>query len=380
MSSERIRILHFLTTENLAGTELSTCQVVQVMDKERFDVDVAFLMNGGPVSQLLTRSGIRVHTLLGSTSLWGALRRLLKLVRAEEFQLVHLYGFKTSLLGRFVFKIFSPRSVIVQGIRGQHLTQTIRTDSPLTRVALLVERAFSPLIDYYVANSEGAIRFLTAHGLPAEKFVWIRSGIDTNKWQMEPRLEKKMPLIACVARFHPVKGHVDLIEALVQIYQEGIPFQCVLAGNGSLLSEVRALVGNRGLDGSVSFPGELDREGVRTLLSEADIFVLPSAWEGLPRSVMEAMAAGLPVVGTDVSGTNELVENGVTGLLVDSGDRVALARALASMLEDREMRVEMGRRGQRRIQAGFDLHATTRRLEDFYKSAVSRKAEQHYIP
>ena len=106
-------------------------------------------------------------------------------------------------------------------------------------------------------------------------------------------------------------------------------------------------------------------------MKEADVFVLSSEWEGLPRSVIEAMASELPVVGTDVNGTNELVIHGVTGLLVPPRDPTALAQSLTTLLLDAQMRREMGRRGRRRVEEEFDLRKTTRQLEEFYASIVS---------
>ena len=366
MDQNRIRVLHFLTTDVLAGTELSTYQVAQLMDKERFDVEVAFLMNGGPVSELLGQSGVRVHSLDGRTSLFGAARRLLRLVRAGKFEIVHLYGFKTSLLGRIAFKALSPMTIVIQGIRGQHLTQTVRTDAFMTRMALLLERGLSPLIDHYVANSRGAISFLTDNGLPKDKFIWIPSGIDPGEFHITHQATEATPLIVSVARFHPVKRHRDVLEALKRLSERGIDYRCVLTGTGPELPKMRALANNQGLSDVVAFPGEMSREELRSLLGGADIFVLASDWEGLPRSVMEAMAARLPVVGTNVNGINELVVNDETGLLVPPRDPEALTNALARLLQDREMRVEMGRRGQMRIKTDFDIRDTTRQLEGFY--------------
>ncbi len=380
MSRSRIRVLHFLTADTLAGTELSTCQVAQLMDKERFDVEVAFLVDGGPVSELLGQSRIRVHSILGQTSLFGAARRLIRLVRSDKFEIVHLYGFKTSLLGRIAFKALSPMTVVIQGIRGQHLTQTVRTDALMTRVALLLERGLSPLIDHYVANSRGAVRFLTKNGLPNDKFVWIPSGIDPGEFSFPPREADATPLIVSVARFHPVKRHRDIIEALERLSERGIDHRSVFTGEGPQLSKVRALASERGLSDAVAFPGELSQEELRSLLGGADIFVLVSDWEGLPRSVMEAMAAGLPVVGTDVNGINELVVNGETGLLVPPRDAEALANALARLLQDRGMRVKMGQRGQLRIKTEFDIRDTTRQLEGFYVSVAGSRSKAAKTP
>ncbi|MFQ5923242.1 MAG: glycosyltransferase [Anaerolineales bacterium] len=373
MTGRRIRVLHFLTEDALAGTELSSYELVRAIDRQRFDIEVAFLVGGGPVSDLLLQEGIKVHSLVGSGSLMEGVRGLLRLVRSNRFDVVHLFGFKTGILGRLVFRTLAPSSVVIHGIRGQHVTQAIATDSFATRLALGVERLLSPLVDYYVANSRGAIRFLTQIGLPAKKFVWIASGIDLASWPNSPREAKSTPLIACVARFVPVKQHGDLVEALERVSREGLPFKCVLAGGGPLRMDTQAKSDALGLQGAISYPGELDRDEVRSLLTEADMFVLASAWEGQPRSVMEAMAAGLPIVATNVNGINELVVDGETGLLVPPGDTAAMASAIAKLLRDQEIRLEMGRRGRLRIEAEYDIRSTTNRLETFYGRVASQQ-------
>ena len=367
----RIRVLQFLTVDDLAGTELMTYDLVQAMDKDRFDVHVAFLLNRGSLSERLERAGIPVHCLRGNEGFVRPLRELIELVRSKHFDLVHLYGFKTSILGRAVFKALSRTTATVHGIRGQHVSQSVDTASLTTRAAIQVERLLSPLIDYYISNSKGAVEFLTERGLPEPKFVRIPSGIDTAEWAQVAPSAKSVPVIACVARFHAQKRHADLIEALTLLASNDIAFRCVLAGDGPLLDNVKSQVDRSGLKDRIEFRGKIEPTAIRELLAEADLFALSSQWEGLPRSVVEAMAVGLPVVGTDVNGTNELVIHGVTGLLVPPRDPTALAQSLTTLLLNAQMRREMGRRGRMRVEEEFDLRKTTRQLEEFYASIVS---------
>jgi glycosyltransferase involved in cell wall biosynthesis len=184
-----------------------------------------------------------------------------------------------------------------------------------------------------------------------------------------------VPQIVSVARFHPVKRHEDLIEALALLDEEQVAFRCIFVGSGQALENARSLAEQVGLKESTEFSGELAPDQVAALLKQADIFVLCSDWEGLPRSVMEAMAAGLPVVGTDVNGINELVIHRETGLLVPPRDPEALAHAIRTLLLDPELRIEMGRKGRSRVKDEFDLQKTTQQLEDFYASAIAPRAE-----
>jgi len=371
MKSERSRILQLLTVDSPAGTELSTYRLVNEMKMGRFDSDVAFLIDRGELSRVFAASGIRVHDLGGTLGVTSSLLKLAALARSRVFDIVHIYGFKAGIIGRLVFAAASPSTIVVQGIRGLHLTQTVNPDSAATRVALWTERRLSFLIDHYVANSKGAMRFLSSKGLPAEKLHWIPSGVDPRAWPVSQRSDRSTSVIACVARFVPVKRHIDLIQALGLLMQAGVPFRCALVGEGPLLRGIQSKVEEVGLGEFITFPGRINPDAVRELLIKADLFVLPSAWEGLPSSVMEAMAAGLPVVGTDVNGISELVVDGETGLLVPPENPESLAAALASMLEDPALRREMGLNGRKRVEAHFDLRKTARQIEQFYESILS---------
>jgi glycosyltransferase involved in cell wall biosynthesis len=122
---------------------------------------------------------------------------------------------------------------------------------------------------------------------------------------------------------------------------------------------------------AVTFTGV--RADVPKILAALDLFVLPSLWEGMPNAVLEAMAAGLPVVATAVGGTPEVVMDGVTGLLVPPQDPSALAQAIERLLRDPDLRRTMGRAGRRRVEQHFDVRETVRQVEDLYETLLREK-------
>jgi glycosyltransferase involved in cell wall biosynthesis len=153
-------------------------------------------------------------------------------------------------------------------------------------------------------------------------------------------------VVVCVARFDPDKRHDVLLRALAATRDRGHAFRCDLVGEGPSLVASRELCTELGLEGQVRFLGAIDRDDVLERLSDADVFALVSMYEGMPGSILEAMAAGLPVVGTDVNGIRELVADGVTGRLVAAGDVEQTAVALAELLADAALRAQMGRAGR----------------------------------
>jgi glycosyltransferase involved in cell wall biosynthesis len=205
--------------------------------------------------------------------------------------------------------------------------------------------------------------------------VHIPNGLDLSMWA--PRAgdgsgDGGAPLILCAARFAPVKRHADLLAALAQLRDAGRNFRAVLAGDGPLLQEMRALSAQLGLGAMVHFPGRVSTDAMRALIDDAAIAVLTSASEGMPGALMEAMASGVAVVGTDVSGTDELVVDGDSGLLVPAYDPPALARALARLIDDPELRRRLGAGGRRRMEESFSLDAMLASKERLYRGAAER--------
>lgn len=163
------------------------------------------------------------------------------------------------------------------------------------------------------------------------------------------------------------KGIYDLLEALAMVRAELPPFRLIVGGNGEV-EAAAARAQALGLAGLVSFEGWVGPARKAQLLDEADIYVLPSHNEGLPMSVLEAMAYGLPVVTTDVGGLPELVEDGVQGRVVPARDVTALAHALRALAIDGTVRARMGKAGRIRVQASYSQEAVLPALADLYDS------------
>jgi glycosyltransferase involved in cell wall biosynthesis len=189
------------------------------------------------------------------------------------------------------------------------------------------------------------------------------------QWRQAHGIEPHATVLTHVGRFAPPKNHALLIEAFAQVRSDA-PLYLLLVGGGELENAVREQVAALGLQERVRFLGV--RADVADILRASDVFVLSSRWEGNPMSVMEAMAAGLPVVSTAVGGVPELVREGVTGLLVPSEDAGALARALQALVDDPARRQAMGAAARQHAVAHFDIRHTVRMYEELYESLLRR--------
>jgi glycosyltransferase involved in cell wall biosynthesis len=191
------------------------------------------------------------------------------------------------------------------------------------------------------------------------------------QWRQAHGIEPHATVLVHVGRFAPPKNHALLIEAFAQVRSDA-PLYLLLVGGGELENAVREQVAGLGLQGRVRFLGV--RADVADILRASDVFVLSSRWEGNPMSVMEAMAAGLPVVSTAVGGVPELVREGETGLLVPSEDAAALAQAMQALVDDAARRRAMGAAARQHAVAHFDIRHTVRGYEQLYEALLKRSA------
>jgi glycosyltransferase involved in cell wall biosynthesis len=367
-----LRVLQALGGGHVGGTEAYVFSVAPRLLADGVAVEVSLLDGHGRLSEQHRDGAIPIHDLTDEgRGLLAVARRFRRLLIDGHFDLVQMYGIRMATLGRVVSRTLATRPVMVHGIQGLHVT--VGDPSSLrTRVALSVERRFARWTDAYLTNSQGAVEFMTARGLPAEKFEAIVNGLDLDEWPLPPqRRQERAPVAVCVANFKPVKRQEDLVDAMAILSSRGIPMTCEFAGAGDTLPAVRARAVAGGVGDRVRFLGTVAPGSIQGLLAGADIAVLPSATEGMPVALLEAMAAGLPVVATDVPGTRELVADGVTGRLVPVGRPDRLAAALAELVRDPELRYRFGCAGRERVERSFSMQENVRRHAEAYRRLVA---------
>jgi glycosyltransferase involved in cell wall biosynthesis len=182
--------------------------------------------------------------------------------------------------------------------------------------------------------------------------------------------------ILCVGRLAPEKGHLVLLDALALLAQQGLPYHCTIVGDGPLRAAIEAKAQTLRLTNFLTFTGSVDPARVAALCSIADVVVLASFTEGIPVVLMEAMAQGKPVVATRVGGVPELVENGITGLVVAPGDAQELADALYRILNDSKLAREMGTRGCSVVTKDFNLAVSASRLKSLFQAVPAKNSCQ----
>jgi sugar transferase (PEP-CTERM/EpsH1 system associated) len=246
-----------------------------------------------------------------------------------------------------------------------------------------LRKVIRPFVSRFVVVSADLQHYLmTAIAVPDDKVLLIRNGVDTGKFQpadpcrnshlMQPDAENSI-VIAAVGRLREVKNHRLLVDAFLDIIDDRPELRrdlrLLVVGDGPHYDELRARLSAQGAEGLASMPGA--SENIAEILRGADIFVSPSKNEGISNTILEAMAAGLPIVATNVGGTPEIVMDEVTGLLVKSEDEQAMATAILRYVDDPELRRNHGQAGRRRAQEDFDLDLMVERYLGVYQQCLA---------
>lgn len=383
-TQSKTRLLEFLTFFYIGGTERQVMNLTTGLDRERFDVHMGCLGKVGPFLEEATSLGIPVSEYkINSLFNWASLKarlRLAQYLRANSVEVLHSYGFYSNM-----FAIPAARMagvpVIVAAIRDCGET--------LTSAQKQAQKMCCRMADCILVNADGVRKWLHDCDYPAEKIQVIRNGIipagsqirrPTGKLRQEFSIGPNTPLVAVLSRLNAMKGLEYFLEAVTVVSRRFPNARFMIIGGPdqkndlNYKADIESYANSLGLSRQVIFTGF--RTDVQEILPEIDISVLPSLSEGLSNSLLESMAAGVPVIATNVGGTPEAVEDGVTGMLVPPRDSDALAQAMSLLLENPERARALGDAGRRRVEAYFSIEGMVRQTESLYLSLLSEKAFQ----
>lgn len=198
----------------------------------------------------------------------------------------------------------------------------------------------------------------------------ITMGVDTERFTPPSAKVRRQPLVmTTIARLNIAKGHRFALEALRLVRDRGVDVRYIIAGSGPFEDEVRSKISDLRLDEHVQIVGSLGEREVLDTLRSSDIFILPSVGlgEAAPVSVMEAMACGVPCIVSRIGGTEDMITDGVEGLLVEQADVDGLARAIIKLATDERLRTQLGSGGRQRAVQSFEYRALARRLAEEIK-------------
>ena len=361
-ATARPRVLLLITLAEVGGAQSYVAALLPAL-AERYDVTLA-AYGEGPLREAAARSGARFVPLRNVRRPINPLRdlagliELRRLMRRERPHVVHANSSKAGVLGRV--------AAATTGVPIRFFTVHRWAFSAYSGLASLLyrfaDRTMASLTTVTICVSERELADgLQAGTCSAERSVVIHNAVDLAA-APRSRHDRATPRLIAVGRLKAPKDFLTLIRALAGLSNQG--YEALIVGDGPDRTAVEAEIRRLGVEDRVQLAGE--RSDVPELLAASDVFVLSSRSEGLPVSVLEAMAAELPVVASGVGGLAELVDDGATGILVPPGDEPALAQALERMVEDSELRQRFGAAGRARAESSFDLSAFQRAHLELY--------------
>jgi glycosyltransferase involved in cell wall biosynthesis len=299
--------------------------------------------------------------------------RLARLVRAWRPDVVHSHMVHANLLARLV-RLFAPIPALVS---------TIHNVYEGGRLRMLGYRLTNWMVDHMTIVSEAAAeRFVRERIVPSKLLRVVPNGVDVERFQRLPAgvreaVRKSIGLGGeftwlAVGRFELAKDYPNMLRAFATVHARYPTAILLLVGRGSLQAETEALVGQLGLQDVVRFMGV--RDDVAEVMSTADGYVMSSAWEGMPMVLLEAAAAGLPIVATRAGGNHEVVLDEASGFLVPPGESGPLAEAMVRLMElPEDQRRSMGRRGRDHIKRHYGVGRVADQWEELYRDVLGRK-------
>lgn len=366
--ASKVRVLELITSINVGGAELQTLYQLRELDPSQYEITVAYLQGNGGLRREFEAGGMDVVD-LGMRARVDpmALLRLLKLMRQKRFDVVHCHLFRAELYGCLAGAL----------IRGPMILASKHNDDDFLKHPVLarVHYLLSKFCRRIIVPSEHVKVFTLRVGVDdPEKVRVIPYGLPEFAESSAPKLRHELGLgpedflIGTVGRLVPQKGQRYLLEAVRDILKVYPRTRLLIVGEGRLRDELIAYALQLRIADRVIFAGF--RQDIQSVMAGLQVFALPSLWEGFGLVLLEAMAAGKPVVASRVSAIPEIVADGVTGLLVPPMDSVALAEALTQLLQDERLRSSLGQAGRRRVRQRFTIEASARALDSVYAEVL----------
>jgi len=359
-------LAHFVYSMQIGGLEELVLNLVRKTDPEKYRLSVVVLREDGPLSKEIEKLGIPVHRMKGGEGFsWSLIRQVSALIRRQEIDLIHTHD-----LGPFIYgglAMFLNRNRNVFHTEHSYLSQ----DSPRLR---LFEKWLSRWARLIIADSDDVARVLIEQQkISSDKVVTILNGIDVQRFaaadpkpfRRELGIDRRALLLGTVGRLVPVKNQSLLLRAFARLRKKEKTAHLVIVGDGPERTVLQQETSQLRLERWVHFTGS--RRDIPQILAAMDLFALPSLSEGLSLTLLEAMAAGKPVVATRVGGNPEVIEDGRNGLLVTSDDVDELAAALQTLASKRRtMAARMAQQGRQTVAEKFSLDAMVRAYENIY--------------
>ncbi len=389
--AERIRLCKVMTSYRSGGTEKQVINLVKQLDMSKFDLQFGCLEKRGIYLDTLEQQKIGVSEFrigkLYHPYTFLQQFRFAQFLRQQKTQIVHSYNFYSNVFAVLAAKLAGV-PVVLASIRDQGVY--------LSRAQKLVQKWACKFADRILVNADSIRDWLIEEGYDANRIVVIKNGIDLTQYdgsRVDPTLREKLaipataPIVVMISRLNRQKGVGDLIKAAALIRRHHPEVYFLIVGenldhkndkfsqDASYHRELETLTFDLDMQDRVIFTGH--RIDIPELLAESAVSVLPTLSEGLSNTLLESMAAGVPIVTTNVGGNAELVKEGITGFLVKPQAPGILAEAISKLLDDREMGRRFGEQARQVAFQNFSMERMVKLTEELYLAEIAQRLNDH---
>jgi glycosyltransferase involved in cell wall biosynthesis len=360
------KILHMVEDLNIGGLERVVESIVIGLNNDKYDIEVWCLAKGGTIADCLIEKGINLR-ILGMKSYYNPYN-ILKLsyyLKKSRITIIHLHGYFGNTFGR-LSAVFAGVPIKIAHIHTTYYKFKKRN--------ICIEKLLSYFTDKIICISKATKKFVEEfEGISEKKTCLIYNGVSpVRELSYKPNLKRiscnfsKDDIIAItVASLVHHKGHRILIDAISIISKKFKNLKLFILGDGPLRGTLESHVRDKGLESTIIFIGK--KNDVFSYLKISDLFILPSIErEGLGLALIEAMASGLPLIGTDIGGIPEVIENNVNGIMIPPDNTNSLAEAIERLITDQKLRNEMGKEGKRIFKEKFSEKTMIHKIESLY--------------
>lgn len=382
MPRQKIRVAFILTQLELGGAQKHLLSLLERLDPERFEAILLTSTDPGPLT--LCAKELLGDRLIGIPSLrrevnpvmdLKAGRKIFSILQDHSVDIAHTHSSKAGILGRWGAHRAGVKN-IVHTVHGFGFTP----EQPLweKRLYIKMEQRAASVTDRIIAVSRAAIEEGRRWNIGIRsQYDWIPCGIDVEEFEERPPLQMKQelgilpesPLITMIACFKPQKAPLDFVRAAAKVVVGFPQARFLMVGDGVLRPQIERERERLHLQDKLILAGW--RRDIPAILAASQAVVLTSRWEGLPVTLLEAMASRKPIAATAVGGTPEIVQDGENGFLSSPGDIEAIAHSICRLLTDPKEAAAMGESGRKRLTADYEVTETVRRLENLYEELYS---------
>lgn len=378
----KIKILHIITHLPTGGAQDNTLFTIELLDRNKYEISLCCNLVGDLVDRAKRIEQVQifnVKNLVREVNIFKDIKAFIsiyKILRSEEFDIVHTHSSKAGFLARIAAKLYG-KSIIIHTVHGFPFNDYMNFFKKYFYIK--IEKFLSSLSDALITVSNlNKVKIVKLGIAEDSKITNIYSGIDLklfgkkndSSFRNDLGISDDLILIGAVGRLSAQKDPITLVNAFDLVIKEKTNVKLVFVGDGDLKAEVSRKINELGLQKNIYLAG--NKMDPWNIYSSLDLFVMSSIYEGLGRSITEALCSETPVVCTNVEGVPELVRDDITGYLVKPKDYFELSRVILKSLENIDHSKNMAKIGSKFVKANFDVNNMVREIDDLYLSLLKK--------